>query len=111
MRRRRNSINVPKSLGRDQGGPGSLVLEDGVGRHRRGMDQKRSCRSRGPRPGITAGHTRDQGLGVVFGVERTLRVSTPARIVEEDDVGKRAADIDSDFGDGISSAVRFSRGQ
>src|SRR5262249_31181197 len=87
--------HVAKALGGEQPGPGALQLEDGVRADRGSVQDLGGVGAAGPPPAKHLPHGIDDGARVVVDAGGDLLGVNPALGVEEDDVGERTTDVDT----------------
>ena len=94
--------DVAEAFGGDQPGLRDLAFDDGVGSDRGAVAQLGNIFARERALGNQPGESLDDGAGIVVHGGGDLAGQQPAVRVEADDVGKGAADIDSEAPAGFS---------
>ena len=84
-------------LGDDEADPGALLLEHDVGRHRGAVEDGAHVARPHPGVGEQRGGSGDEPDGLVLGRRGRLpEVDLAALLVEQQQVGERAADVDAE---------------
>src|SRR3989440_5175045 len=89
--------HVLETLGREHGGHRALLLENGVGRDRRAVNEPLDVAGRAAGEGQNVRDRGGDAVEQVFRRTRHFRQREPPTTVERHDVGEGAADVDADL--------------